>query len=171
MREEFEDIVRRQSAMVYRLAFSRLRNGADAEDVCQTVFLRLFRADPAFRDADHERAWLLHATVNCCNDVHRSAWRRNVLGGERAREAAERTLDRRAMRQQEEQANRSESAARIAEAMEALTEKQRTVVHLFYFEGLAGEEIAAATGERPSTVRSHLRRARKTLRTLLGGQL
>ena len=45
-----------------------------------------------------------------------------------------------------------------------LSDAQRTAVHLFYFEGYRTGEIAAITGERPSTVRSHLRRARQALR-------
>lgn len=130
MRDCFEDVVRRQSAAVYRLAFSRLRNAADAEDVCQTVFLRLFRAAPDFADEEHERAWLLRTTVNCCNDAHRSAWRKHVLSSEGAREAVRHELDSQSLRNQSEQAAQDELSARIGAAMEALSEKQRTGMHL-----------------------------------------
>lgn len=171
MHEEFEDIVRRQSSMVYRLALSRLRNAADAEDVCQTVFLRLHRASPAFADAEHERAWLLRTTVNCCTDLHRSAWRRHVATGKRAQAAARRSLDAEALRRQNGDADRDRLAELVDTAMGVLSEKQRTAVHLFYFEEMTCDEIAETTGERPSTVRSHLRRARKTLQRELGGLL
>lgn len=171
MREEFEDIVRRESATVYRLAFSRLRNAADAEDVCQAVFLRLLNADPVFTDADHRHAWLLRTTINCCADVRRSAWRRRVHVGESSQSAARQALNCQSLQQHREQMQRDELSARIDAAMEALSEKQRTAVHLHYFEGLSGDEIANLTGDRPSTVRSHLRRARKTLERLLGDAL
>lgn len=171
MPREFEDIVRCRSAMVYRLAFSRLRNVADAEDVCQTVFLRLYNAAPTFADAEHERAWLLRTTVNCCKDLHRSAWRRHVAADEQAKAAATRSMDEAALRQQSGEDAQNRLAERIGTAMEALSAKQRTAIHLFYFEELTCDEIAETTGERPATVRSHLRRARKTLQRLLGDAL
>lgn len=171
MPREFEDIVRHHSAMVYRLAFSRLRNAADAEDVCQTVFLRLHSAAPTFTDAEHERAWLLRTTVNCCTDLHRSAWRRHVTTDEQAKVATQRSMDETALRQQSDDNIQSYLTERIGTAMDALSEKQRTAVHLFYFEELTCDEIAETTGERPATVRSHLRRARKTLQRLLGDAL
>lgn len=171
MPREFEDIVRRHSAMVYRLAFSRLRNAADAEDVCQTVFLRLYSAAPTFADTEHERAWLLRTTVNCCTDLHRSAWRRHVTTDEQAKVAAQRSMDEAALRRQRASTAQDDLAERIGTAMEALSAKQRTAVHLLYFEELTCDEIAETTGECPATVRSHLRRARKTLQRLLGDAL
>ena len=51
--------------------------------------------------------------------------------------------------------------------MSQLSEKQRIAVHLHYFEGYPVQEIARITGEKPATVRSHLHRARKALRTIM----
>ena len=56
---------------VYRLALSMTGSPADAEDVCQTVFLKLLEKRPAL-DLEKERAWLLQVTANEC----RSLWRR-----------------------------------------------------------------------------------------------
>lgn len=67
-----EDAVGRWGDTVLRLAASRTGNRADAEDVFQTVFLRLHQGGKRFRDDEHLKAWLLHVTVNCCNDLHRS---------------------------------------------------------------------------------------------------
>ena len=52
----------------------------------------------------------------------------------------------------------------LHDAVESLPLAQRTAIHLFYFEGYRTDEIASITGESPSTVRSHLHRARKALR-------
>ena len=71
-----EDAVGRWGDTVLRLAASRTGNRADAEDVFQTVFLRLHQGGKRFRDDEHLKAWLLHVTVNCCNDLHRSPWHR-----------------------------------------------------------------------------------------------
>jgi len=54
-----EETVRRYSDMVYRLAFARTGNTADAEDVYQEVFLRYLRSDPQFTSEEHRKAWLL----------------------------------------------------------------------------------------------------------------
>ena len=134
-----EDAVGRWGDTVLRLAASRTGNRADAEDVFQTVFLRLHQGGKRFRDDEHLKAWLLHVTVNCCNDLHRSPWHRKraTLG--------------------------DEDVARLAD-------RQRTAVHLHYYEGYATEEIARITGERPATVRSHLHRARKALKIDLGAR-
>ena len=60
-----EETVRRYSDMVYRLAFARTGNTADAEDVYQEVFLRYLRSDPQFTSEEHRKAWLLRVTINC----------------------------------------------------------------------------------------------------------
>ena len=52
-----EETVRRYSDMVYRLAFARTGNTADAEDVYQEVFLRYLRSDPQFTSEEHRKAW------------------------------------------------------------------------------------------------------------------
>ena len=53
--------------------------------------------------------------------------------------------------------------------MFSLPPEDRTVLHLFYYEGYSTEEIAAILNVRPGTVRSRLSRARDRLRTLLKG--
>ena len=57
------------------------------------------------------------------------------------------------------------------EALRRLTPKYRTAVHLFYCEGYTAEEIARMSGEKPSTIRTRLTRARAQLRELMKGEL
>lgn len=160
-----EEAVGRWGDTVLRLAASRTGNRADAEDVFQTVFLRLHQGGKRFRDDEHLKAWLLHVTVNCCNDLHRSPWHRKraALGDEDVARLADRP-----------DPNATEGAADRDDELEAalarLTDRQRTAVHLHYYEGYATEEIARITGERPATVRSHLHRARKALKIDLGAR-
>ena len=139
---------------VYRLALCRLQNVADAEDVYQDVFLRLFRQEAADWDSERTRAWLLRATVNRCADIHRFRLRRPVLALEDIPDAAQ-SVDPR--------------GAELWDAVARLPEKLRTVVHLHYAEGYSTEEIAALLGVPPATVRTRLRRARLKLKDLLGG--
>ena len=139
---------------VYRLALCRLDSRADAEDVFQEVFLRLLRDTTDFRDAEHLKAWLLRVTVNCCNDLRRSAWFRRTAPLEAAPEIAAPMID---------------GHDELWHAVRALPDDLRTAVWLHYVEGYGTDEISAMTGCRPATVRTRLHRARKRLKLELEG--
>ncbi|RDB59318.1 sigma-70 family RNA polymerase sigma factor [Gordonibacter sp. 28C] len=158
-----EDAVARWGDTVYGLAARRTGNRADAEDVLQTVFLRLHQSGKRFRDDEHLKAWLLHVTVNCCHDLRRSPWHK------RRAELDDESMER--LSAQPEAETGEERDDELEAALARLTVKQRTAVLLHYYEGYATDEIAQITGERPATVRSHLHRARKALKIDLGAHL
>ena len=138
---------------VYRLALCRMQNTADAEDVYQDVFLRLFQ-QAADWDGEHTKAWLIRATLNRCADLHRFRLRRPVLALEDIPDAAQSGDPR---------------GVELWDAVARLPEKLRTAVHLHYAEGYSTEEIAALLGVPATTVRTRLHRARLKLKDLLGG--
>lgn len=140
--------------MVYRLALCRLQNHADAEDVYQDVFLRLYGQRTESWDEAHIRAWLIRAASNRCADVGRQRQRRGTLPLEEARAAAA-----------------GGELPEVWAAVAALPEKLRTAVHLHYGEGYTAEEIAAMLRVPAVTVRTRLYRGRQRLRELLGGDL
>lgn len=152
--EFLSDAMEQHGDAVYRLALCRLDSRADAEDVFQEVFLRLLRDTTDFRDAEHLKAWLLRVTVNCCNDLRRSAWFRRTAPLEAAPEAAAPMLD---------------GHDELWQAVRELPDDLRTAVWLHYVEGYGTDEIAAMTGCRPATVRTRLHRARKRLKLELEG--
>ena len=61
--ERYIEIVTTYSPMVYRVALHDCRNHADAEDIMQNVFLRLYRFGPRFDSEEHLRRWLIQVTV------------------------------------------------------------------------------------------------------------
>ena len=137
---------------VYRLAYAQTRSQHDADDIFQEVFLRVAQHRPVFDSEAHEKAWILRVTLNCLKSHWRAAWRRHdVPLDERIPFPApeERALDN---------------------ALRQLSPKYRAAVHLFYYEGYSAEEIARMTGEKPSTIRTRLTRARAQLRDLLKGE-
>lgn len=138
---------------VYRLALCRLRNAADAEDVYQDVFLRLFGQDTESWDAERTKAWLIRATLNRCADLYRFRLRRPTL-------PLEEVADTAAV---------GDGASALWEAVGSLPEKLRIPIHLHYGEGYSTEEIAAALSVPAATVRTRLHRARGKLKELLGG--
>lgn len=139
--------IKRHSAMVYRLALAYTGQAADADDVMQDVFMRLIETQPTFKDGEHAKAWLIRVTINRCKSLLGSFWRRNgeELSGD---EAA---------------APQPEFDDSIMAAMESLSYAQRLCVHLFYYEDYAIDDIASVTSMNPSTVKSHLHRARLVL--------
>ena len=75
--EQAEQLVARYGQTIYRLAYARTGSREDAEDITQETFLRLVRTNPAFRDEEHRKAWLLRVAANCAGDLFRAPWRRN----------------------------------------------------------------------------------------------
>lgn len=139
---------------VYRLALCRLQNTADAEDVYQDVFLRLYSQPQQGWDGGHLKAWLIRAAINRCADIGRFRLRRAALSLEEIPDIA-RPVD--------------ERAAELWEAVARLPEKLQVAVHLHYGEGYETKEIGELLGIPPATVRTRLRRARIQLKQLLGG--
>lgn len=138
--------------MVYRLAHARTGSRQDAEDVSQEVMLRLVKNASQIESEAHLKAWLIRVTVNQSNNLFRSAWRRLTAPLEEgfARNAEE-----------------PPSNDRLDDALDRLSPKLRTVVHLYYYEEMTVEEIAAAIGVRPDAVKMRLSRARRILKQQL----
>ena len=141
-------------AAVYRLALCRMQSVQDAEDVYQDVFLRLLGQEASAWDGEHLRAWLLRCTVNRCHDLHRFRLRRPMLALADLPETA---------------AEADSGTAELWDAVAHLPEKLRVPIHLYYAEGYSTEEIAGLLDIPAATVRTRLRRARKRLKDLLGG--
>ena len=148
-RDSPEVVIRRYSDMVYRLAFARTGNRSDAEDLYQEVFLRYLTKAPAFTSEDHRKAWLLRVAVNCANRFHTAPWRKRT-------EPLSEALSVPAPEGED-----------LWEELRRLPERDRTVLHLYYYEDMTTEEIAQMLGRNPATVRSQLLRARAKLKKLL----
>lgn len=140
----------KHSDMVYRLAFARLKNKSDADDILQEVFLRYLK-NGAVCDEEHEKALLIRITINCTKSMFK---RLNRLKAEELFESIPAPEN---------------TSFKTLEAVLNLPLKYRTAVHLHYYCGYSIEEIADMTDSKPSTVKSHLFRARKLLKTELEG--
>lgn len=130
---------------VFRLALSYLGNRADAEDVCQTVFLKLASSNPILIPGK-EKAWLLTCAANESRNLLKSFWRRNTG-------ALDETLQ-----------FISKEASVLWEIVQRLPPRYRGVVHLYYYEGYDQAEIATILKISRSCVQTRLSRARDLLR-------
>ncbi len=135
---------------IYRLAYARTRSQSDAEDICQEVFLELVSRNPSFASESARRAWLIRVTVNKSNSLWRSLWHRRVE-----------------LRAQVETAAQNDASTALADALSALSEDDRMLIHLFYYEGLKSDEMAGILKRRPDAVRKQLSRARGRMKTIL----
>lgn len=142
---------------VYRLALGQTRSRADAEDVYQDVFLRLYNRVEPFESNEHLKAWLLRVTINRCRDLSRSGWKRRTVELDPERDAPPVSMDG---------AREGEDAA-VWEAVGALPDNLRAAVNLHYVEGYSTGEIARILDSQPATVRTWLHRARARMKELL----
>ena len=162
--ESFEDVMRFYTPMVYRIAFTRLGNAPDAEDVSQDVFVRYFKADKTFESEEHRKAWLLRCAVNRANTAAGSAWNRHKADAPDLEQLSDTLQDNSSI---EEDAEKRETHEGVLKAVMELPAKYRTVIYLFYFEDMPTAGIAEITGNKEATVRSQLSRARELLRKKL----
>lgn len=145
----WDEILSLYQDMVYRLALSMTKNAADAEDVFQEVFLRLVRKNPNFESEEHRKAWLIRTTINCCNSLWTSAWKRRIV-----------SLDEcEAMTAETETEEHG-----LLEQVNALPAKYRAVIHLFYYEDMSLQAISETLNISYDAAAKRLSRARNLLK-------
>lgn len=144
-----EAAVRTYADMVYRLACLNTNNKETAEDVFQTVFLKLVSHQESIISEEHLKAWLIRVTINQCKSVATTAWNRKRASYE----------DAMLMEEPEEQEDFSD----VYEAVRELPDKYRDVIHLLYYEQLTVKDIAGILDTKEATVKTWLSRGRKLL--------
>lgn len=148
-RETVLELFDRHGDMVYRVALSYLRSPQEAEDVVQTVFLKLLEGG-AVPHTGKERTFLTKIAINRCKDILRAAKR-----------YADTPLEELALLAPPEEQD-------LFRAIMELPEKYRAVVTLHYLEGYSFREIAQILHIGPSAVSMRLHRARGILKQQLG---
>ena len=152
--EEFETIYEKYSPLLYRIAFTYLKNQDDVVDLLQDVFIKRLYKAPKFESEEHEKRWMIRVTVNLAKDQLKSFWKKSVM------------IDERETLQQRECQNwgLNDTEREIFTLVMALPEKQKIVTYLHYFEGYTCKEIAEIMHCKESTVKMRLKKAREILR-------
>ena len=138
---------------ILRLSYTYLKNTHDAQDICQTVFVKLLVEPRSFESPAHERAYILRMAANACKDLLKSPWRKRTCGLEACAEVP---------------APEPEDGSLLA-AVNDLPPHYRAVIYLFYYEGYQAAEIGKILGVPTATVHTRQARGRAKLRELLGG--
>lgn len=157
---DLEEVFRAHHRQVFQSAMRITGNASDAEDVLQTVFLRLVRRDGGHGLNESPSSYLHRAAVNAALDVMRR--RRNARATPLDDVAA--SLRDRSTRPQDDARLDVEIGERVREALGDLNPRTAEVFALRYFEGLDNHEIATLLGTSKSTVAVMLHRARLRLR-------
>jgi RNA polymerase sigma-70 factor, ECF subfamily len=156
--EEFRRVIEAHQRMVFSLALRISGEPGAAEEVAQDVFLELHRRREPLESEDHLRFWLRRVAVHRATD----ALRRIAL---RPEAAAEEWLEERHSAAAAGGGRDSAIFARVEELLKALPEPMRVAIVLRYQEEMLPDEIAALLGQPVATVKSHLQRGLKLLRS------
>ncbi len=144
-----ENAFNKYADMVYRLSLVRTKNISDSEDILQEVFLRYMKVWEKMESEEHIKAMLIRITINCTNSLLNSSWFKKTA-----------PLD-------ENIPYFADDKKSLLNEVLKLPVKYRTAVHLHYYCGYSVNEIAEIIKSNPSTVKTHLSRAREMLKKSL----
>lgn len=171
-RERFSELVGRHQRRAVRIALHYLRNAADADEAVQDAFVKAYMHFGTFREDLPFEVWFTRILINGCLDRLKARRRRerwlaptpvDAFGTER--DPAEYLPSRGPS--PEDQVLSAERRRQLLGALSRLPERQRLVFTLSHLEGRSSRDVSAMTGLNESTVRVHLFRAIRRLRSLL----
>jgi RNA polymerase sigma-70 factor (ECF subfamily) len=165
---DFDAVVREYWPRVFRFIMVSLRDRSDAESLTQDCFLKAFQAWRNFRGDSSVGTWLMRIAVNQVRDHARNRrlqfWKRTTTS---ASGDAWPVADLRSS--PENDVVKKQQVEAVWRAAAALPQQQRTVFLLRFVEDMDLLEIAAATGLKEGTVKTHLFRALQAVRAQTGG--
>lgn len=170
-RERYAELVGRHQRRASRIGYHYLRDAADADDAVQDAFVKAYQHLATFREELPFEVWFTRILINGCLDrikarTRREKWVASMPDGPTGeRDFGERVAG--SGPSPEDQLLARERRATLARALSRLPERQRCVFLLSHYEGCTSREVSALTGLNESTVRVHLFRAIRKLRTLL----
>jgi RNA polymerase sigma-70 factor (ECF subfamily) len=157
--EAFDRLVPAYRRRVFGLAYGILRDRAAAEDLAQEVFVKLWQALPRYDGRAQLSTWIYAITRNAAVSALRARRRSLSLSDAAVREEAEGLAAKPAPEPRDEALRRG---------IEALPDKQRLAVTLYYLDERTVEEVAEMMALPANTVKTHLHRARAALAAALG---
>ena len=162
LKPEIEQLFREHSEMLYCTAYSVLGSRADAEDVLQTLFLRLLRRESPPEMVRNARGYLYRAALNLSLNMIRSR-KRTILAGD-ASYFEDRSTEDSASNSAEE------SHRRLTKAIAELSPKDAEVLILRYIHNQTDAAIAKLLGVSRSTIAMRVFRSKLRLKKLIGDE-
>lgn len=167
-KEAFDQIVKRYSTNVYRLAWKFTRDQKTAEDITQETFLRCYEYFLKNPKEVTLKPWLMTICVNQCRNLHKKkkSFNFSSLKKEDTDQNWEERIPDKEKSPNEELKQKNE-AERVNAAIEQLPDKYQIVIQMRYTEDLSYKEIAEVLNLPINTVKVHLNRAKEKLKVYL----
>ena len=164
--QDFDSLVRQHRPRIFRFLLGSLRDKDAAENLTQDCFVRAYKARDQFRGDSGLGTWLMHIAANLIRDHEANRrlkfWRRQLRSDVDPSDISDWIPDQ--QRSPEAAALAKEQVEAIWKTASALSERQRTVFLLRFVEDMDLLEIAAVTGMKEGTVKTHLFRAVQSVR-------
>lgn len=156
MRSELElkEAIDRYADMVRKICFVQAKNSADVDDVFQDVFIKYLNYEGEFKDAEHEKAWIIRVTMNACHDLFRGWFKQKV---DLTEDISQFSIDT------------GSDSGELLEYVRKLEPKLRNVLYLHYYEGYTMKEVAEILKVNENTVSTWIRRGKMKLKEMIGG--
>ncbi len=168
--DAFEQLVSKYQKKVYNIALRTIENHADASDLAQEVFIRVYKSIGNFKEQSSFSTWIYKITTNVCLDEIRKRKNKRVV----SLDEEVRFDDGEAKRQYEsddpqpdETAEKNELKRIVKEAIGKLSEEHRMAIVLRDLQGFSYEEMAKILNCPEGTVKSRINRARFALKNIL----
>ena len=152
---ELESVIVREQDMLFRFAYMRVGSRADAEDIVQDVFLKLFRSSESLSSVRNVKHYLIRSISNACKDFHRR--KQDILPLEKA----EREMV------SDDDLKMYEEYLRITAFARTLPPEQREVLYMKCIDGLKFREISDILDIPEATVKSRYRYAIQAIQNQL----
>jgi RNA polymerase sigma-70 factor (ECF subfamily) len=166
--QDFDALVELHRPAIFRFLLASLRDRETAENLTQECFLRAYKSRDGFRGAASIGTWLMQIAVNLVRSHESNSglkfWRRSRMKGDVA-DFESWIPDR--QQTPEQLASARQQIRAIWKAAATLSVNQRTVFFLRFVEDMDLLEIAAVTGMKEGTVKTHLFRALHAIRAVL----
>jgi len=151
--QALEQILQEYQGKVFRMALVILRDSGRAEEVTQDIFLKLWRALPAYDGRAAVSTWLYTIARNTCLSAVRAEGYRRTSALDDVTEPGA--------------TSGTPLKLSVDQCVERLPASQRQVVSLFYLQDRSVSEVAAMLDLPENTVKSHLHRARRALAEMM----
>ncbi len=157
----FDEIVSKYQQHVYSWAYCFTQNCEDAYDISQEVFIKVFRSLNGLKNSSAFNTWLRRVTINACTDFLRRQVTNQILDLSH--------VDKHYVNNTSpgESMETEELKGMISKAVDQLPKRQRKVFVLRYYKDMPLKDIAEALNCSLGTVKAHLSRATRRLRSSL----
>jgi RNA polymerase sigma-70 factor (ECF subfamily) len=161
--DAFSYIVNHHKDKAYNLAFRICGNAEDAEEIAQDSFLKAFRSLKGFKMKSSFSTWLYRIVYNTAIS-HVRARRKGILSLEDFPADA---IDFISNNVDEEEAGNDYRNALVNFALQKISDEERGLVTLFYFQEMSVDEIAIVTNVTKSNIKVRLFRARQKIMAII----